>query len=99
MNIQHPHTQPGRRGACLRDRIGDVVKLEVQKDIESALDHPTHGFGAGDDEHFLADLQRAGVRVEPVGQCQRVHRVGEVEGDDDAGCGEGHGHLNAKSNF
>ena len=45
------------------------------------------GSGPGDDEHLLADLERAGRGIEAVGERQRVHRIGEVERDDDARIG------------
>ena len=83
VNVQHPDAEPRRRGASLRDGVRDVVELEIEKDVEAALDHPAHGLGPGDDEELLADLERARRRIEPVGERQRVHRVGEVERDDD----------------
>ena len=55
--------------------FGNVVELEIEKDAKAALDHPAHGLRAGDDEHLLADLERAGRGIEPVGQRERVHRV------------------------
>ena len=87
MHVEHPDAEPRRCRAGLRDRIRNVVKLEIEEDAEAALDHPAHGLGSGGDEHLLADLERAGRRIEPIGERQRVHRIGEIERDDHARVG------------
>ena len=84
MDVQHPHAEARGRRAGLRDGVRDVVELEVEKDAKAARDHPAHRLGSGDDEHLLADLERAGRRIEPIGERQRVHRIGEIERDDHA---------------
>src|SRR3546814_2703343 len=45
--------QPGGGCAGARHRVRDVVKFEIEEYVETALDHPAHGLGAGDDEHLL----------------------------------------------
>ncbi len=32
VDVQHPDAEPRRRGARLRDRVRDVVELEIEKD-------------------------------------------------------------------
>ena len=59
VDVEHPDAEPRRRGAGLRDGIGNVVELEVEEDAEAALDIQRTGSGPGDDEQLLADLQRA----------------------------------------
>ena len=83
MNVQHRHAEAGRRGAGLCDGVRDVVELEIEEDAKSALDHPANRFRTGDDEQLLADLEPAGRGIEAVGQRERVHRVREIERDDD----------------
>ena len=63
------------------------MELEIEENAEAALDHPADGFGPGDDEHFLADLERARARIETIGKRERMHRIGEIERDDDARTG------------
>ena len=61
VHVQHPDAEPRRRGAGLGDGVRNVVELEIEKDAKAALDHPAHGLRTGDDEHLLADLERAGA--------------------------------------
>ena len=37
VHVDHPHAQPRRRRASRRDRVRDVVKLQVEKDGESGF--------------------------------------------------------------
>ena len=90
VHVDHPDAEPRRRRASLRDRVRNVVELEIEEDAKAALDHPAHRLRPGDDEHLLADLQRAMRRIEAIGERQRVHRVREVERDDDFGIRRGH---------
>ena len=87
MDVEHPDAEARGSRARLRDGIRDVVELEIEKDAKSALDHPSDRLRSGDDEHFLADLERAGARIEPIGERERVHRVRKIERDDHAWTG------------
>ena len=93
VDVEHPDAEPRRGRACLRDSIRDVVELEIEEDAESPLDHPANGLRAGDDEHLLADFERAGAWIEAIRERERVHRIGEIERDDHARAGVIHGRV------
>jgi len=84
VHVHHPDAESRRSGARTRDGIRNVVELEVEKDVEAAIDHPAHRLGTPGDEQFLAHLQSAIVRIEALGESERMHRIREIERDDDA---------------
>ena len=84
MNVQHPHAEAGGGGAGLRDGIGNIVKLEIEKDAKAAVNHPPHRLWPGDHKQFFANFQRARRGIEPIHQRHGVRRIGEVERDNDA---------------
>src|SRR5207237_8060656 len=64
--------------------IRAIGKLEIEKQAKAPIDPATHRLGPCDHEQFLAHLQGAGTRVEPVDKRHRLRRIGEVERNDDA---------------
>jgi hypothetical protein len=58
------HAERGGRGDRALDRLGDVVELEVEEDVEAELFAEAHGRGALADEELEADLEHADVRRE-----------------------------------
>ena len=85
VDVEHPDAEPRRRGTGLRCGVRDVVELEVEEHAEAAADELAHESRVGGREELLADLQRALLRVQARREPERGDRVGEVEGDDDAG--------------
>ena len=85
MNVHHPHTEP--RCGCARasDRVGNVVELEVEEDVEATPDQCSNELGARDGEELAADLESAVARIQPTDQRQRGRCIAEVQRDEDPG--------------
>ena len=83
MDVDHPYAHSGRRGACLRHRVRNVVKLEVEKNQKSATNQLPHQPRLGRGEELLTDLYRAFSRIEPRRESERRQHVRKVERNDD----------------
>jgi hypothetical protein len=84
VHIEHPNAEACRRRARTGNGVGDVVKLEIQKHVESARDEVADELGAGRYEQLLADLDAAMRRRQLRGERERFTAIREIQRDDDA---------------
>ena len=83
MHIQHPDAKLQRGGAYGAGHgVRDVMKFEIEEDVEAALADFLHQGGTAGGEKFLAYLHAAIVGIEPVQQAQNFLFPGEIERDD-----------------
>ena len=85
MYVQHPHTQACGRGAGARDGIGDIVKLQVEKDIESAVNQLADQPRAGTREQLAADLELARAGVNFADKTERFFAAAVIKRNDQPG--------------
>ena len=57
MHVEHLDTEPGRFDGRFRDRVGNVVKLEVEKNFSAQFLNLPHRLRSGVGEQLLADLE------------------------------------------
>ena len=82
MHIEHPYAETCCSFACARDRIGNVVKFEIEEHVETACGDLAHGFRSGDGEQLVADLDATRTRIQLRNQRKRGRCAVEVERDD-----------------
>src|SRR6516225_7712602 len=83
MHVQHPDAEACRRRAGLRYGVRDVVKLQIEKHFEPALDHAPDRVWARGDEKLLPYLERASPGIQTIDELERARFLGEVQRDDD----------------
>ena len=81
MHIEHPDARRYRSFDRLRDRVRDVVKLEVEKDRRAQGHQPLHQIGAFQCEETTTDFETAGEMAELGGECERPRRRIDVKRD------------------
>jgi len=79
----HTPSSPRQRQACATG-VGNVVVLEIEKNLESVRAELTHKLRTGNGEQFPCHFQAALVRREPAGERQRSIGRRKIERDDDA---------------
>ena len=83
MHIQHPDAKLQRGGAYGAGHgVRNVMKFEVEEDVEAALADILHQGGTAVGEQLLAYFHPAIVGVEPFQQAQNFLFRGEIERDD-----------------
>ena len=82
VEVYHVHVQPGEDGHGPLHRVGDVVELQVQKNLVSpGLDLPDDG-GSPGVVQLHADLHEGLFLLEPVQKGQGLLPAVEVQCDD-----------------
>ena len=83
VEVHHIHVQRGQDGHGLFDGVGDVVQLEIEKDlVASGLDLADDGRALGV-EQLHADLHERLFAGEAVEKRERFLLAVKVQGDDD----------------
>ncbi|MNH19223.1 hypothetical protein D3C79_789500 [compost metagenome] len=59
MDVHHPYPQLGTGGYRLGNRVGNVVKLQIQKHVKALGHQLAHELGAKQGKHLLAHLEAA----------------------------------------
>src|SRR5690554_4321380 len=77
--VDHPHAQFTGGGDCLANRVGNVMKLQIQKHVEALARHLFHEGRTGSGEQLLADLDPAAGRIEPCQQGLGGRRLREIQ--------------------
>ena len=92
MDRDQPRPQPRGAAAGSGHGGGDVVKLEIQKNLQSPLPQLVHNPWTGSDEEFETHLDPVQSR-QGVNQSQSLRRFQAIEGQDQpiSRIGLGHG--------
>ena len=65
----------------LCDGVGNVMQFQVEKDRQSQFLHFMHTMMAVGAEEFEAQFYTADMMLDPLGQFQRIFKIGRVDGD------------------
>ena len=90
VHIDHPHSQLGGGAAGAGNGIGNIVELEVEKDLESLVLQPADDLRALVGEQLLTDFQPAVRWIETPRQRERRLRLRVVQCHDDGHAGVTH---------
>src|SRR3954462_8497587 len=82
MHIEHPHSKSSRRLAGLRDRVRNIVELEIEEYGEFQSVELFNQRWTSSGKQLFADLQSAELRTEPPCERQRIGRVCEIQSND-----------------
>src|SRR5262249_54452389 len=83
MHVEHESAEPHRLAGGALHGVRDVVELEIEEDLASALAHGLHGGRPGRGEELRADLEAARRAVEGVHERDGAVEGIDVEGDDE----------------
>ena len=89
MERRHGHTEACRRADGMSNGVGDVVKLEVEKDGAAPLLNGFDNRGPLRSEKLQADLADCRRLSEGIKQPEGAGCVGNIQGDDDFVLGSG----------
>lgn len=84
MQGEHTRAQTGGRPDGSGDSVGDVVKLEIEKDAMAAPQQRFEHLGAGGDEELESNFEPGAGVVKAVEQNRGGGGIGNVQGDDEA---------------
>jgi tetratricopeptide (TPR) repeat protein len=84
--VKCDHARAVRRGRAYgsSDGVGDVVKLEIEKDGMSARNQRLQHGGAGGGKQFQSHLEPLALALKAIHQIESVGRTGCVQGYDEA---------------
>src|SRR6185436_9005721 len=82
MDIEHEDAEPHRLPRRPLHGIGNVVELEIEEDLATALAHGLHGGRAEGGEELGADLEAGDLAGEGVDEGHRAIDGIHVEGHD-----------------
>ena len=85
VHVQHPHAEARGRGAGARDGVGMSWNLRSRKTSKPRSTIHRTGSGPATTKSSLPTLSAARRGIEPGGQRERGHRIGEIERDDTRG--------------
>ena len=84
MQVHHPDPEIRRRSASTRDRVGDIVKFQIEKDLEPANLQHLHERRPAARKQLLADLDPTACRIETLDQGKGLGLGREIERHDNA---------------
>ena len=84
MHIYHPDTECRGRFTGARNRIGNIVELEIKKHIVPLLSKRLYQPGPGTGKQFLTDLQPTTARLQTGYKLLRLTGVGIIQRYDHA---------------
>jgi hypothetical protein len=89
MERGHGNTEAGSGFHSVGNRVGNIVKLEIQEDAAAALLHGLDHRRAFCGEKFQADLAEGRGIAQGVKESEGSVGIGNIEGDDDFVLGSG----------
>ena len=94
---EHPDRQAGDGLDGLRDGVGDVVQLEVEKNLEAQTGNFLHAVGPAGGEHFQAHLNPLHRALQGTERGDDIAgRLGVEDEDEVAGHGSPSVHANPR---
>lgn len=76
---EHLHVELHRRGHGFGDRVGNVMKFEIEKHRRARRPNPPHDVRPSAHEQLLADLERADRRGDLGGEREGLLGVGDIK--------------------
>ena len=82
MDVKHLDAQSGCLDGRFGDRVGNVVKFQVEKNLAAEMLNQTHRLRPGMGKELLADLEHADFAGKQADQFFRLFEIVDVEGND-----------------